>query len=641
MIFALPVTNAFGAAESANASADLTEASRGASETKKELSGFSFSADIVMGSNITAVEAAGCETKLEGKTGSATASGLAYPGHRVEVIVDVEDPYSSSAIVEEFPGNPKNKAIMLSLFPKIDTEVDSVTEMIFLIDRSGSMSSKISQVRNAMQLFLRSIPLGTLFNIIGFGSNFVRLFENSRAFDDKVMKSAIAHVSEIEADLGGTELYRPLSFVMSQPVEKKFPRQIFVLTDGAVSNAGLVLDYVRDNIGLETRIFTLGIGSGASEVLVQGIAHLGNGLAQRVDNRSRLERPIMALVTRALTPIIVGVEPYWGDFTVLPRPIERYTRPVFDGQKLVAYDFLDPKAVQPDSGSVVVKMIATTSAGEKITFTASVDASKGVVQGSSIHRLAATSIIRDLESGENEIEKNGGKKDTHKDAIVERALEYTVASKHTSFVAIEERDEPVLDDMKKVDVAKQLGEDHMDEIENKRVGAPPVAELDRVLEDQEESRSAAPAAEKRREKDSDKKEKKKLSSASFASRKRKMSDSDDYVKEPESPVYRVVLLAGADGSFEMAKQLAEAIGLEEEAIRKSPENVGEKVWATLLAILFMELKCFDAKEEWWLLHKKSVKFVQESLASAKKKVATHSYEELRELAKKLFDAAGL
>ena len=43
---------------------------------------------------------------------------------------------------------------------------------VFLIDRSGSMSgSRIDVTREALKLFIQSLPVGSQFAIIGFGSN--------------------------------------------------------------------------------------------------------------------------------------------------------------------------------------------------------------------------------------------------------------------------------------------------------------------------------------------------------------------------------------------------------------------------------------------------------------------------------------
>lgn len=48
-------------------------------------------------------------------------------------------------------------------------------EFLFVIDRSGSMEGQsIYAAREALALCVSSLPLGAKFNIISFGSNFVK-----------------------------------------------------------------------------------------------------------------------------------------------------------------------------------------------------------------------------------------------------------------------------------------------------------------------------------------------------------------------------------------------------------------------------------------------------------------------------------
>lgn len=51
----------------------------------------------------------------------------------------------------------------------------------------------------------------------------------------------------MRADMRGTNLLGALSWVYQQPMQRSCPRQVFIITDGSISNVAKVLELVRRN----------------------------------------------------------------------------------------------------------------------------------------------------------------------------------------------------------------------------------------------------------------------------------------------------------------------------------------------------------------------------------------------------------
>lgn len=64
---------------------------------------------------------------------------------------------------------------------------------------------------------------------------------------------ACDNIQRMRADMGGTNILSPLKWIMRQPVHQGHPRLLFLITDGAVSNTGKVLELVR-NHAFSTRL---------------------------------------------------------------------------------------------------------------------------------------------------------------------------------------------------------------------------------------------------------------------------------------------------------------------------------------------------------------------------------------------------
>ena len=166
-------------------------------------------------------------------------------------MIRYKDPHQPKAIVEAPVEGSKTRemqsnAVMLNFFPEFSS-IEAACEFIFLVDRSGSMGgSYIKSAAETLVLFLKSIPEGCYFNIISFGSRYESFFPSSMPYNQETMEKSTAFAKTMRADFGGTALLAPLQYIFKQP-PKSFglPRQVFVLTDGSVSNTQMVINEVK------------------------------------------------------------------------------------------------------------------------------------------------------------------------------------------------------------------------------------------------------------------------------------------------------------------------------------------------------------------------------------------------------------
>ena len=65
-------------------------------------------------------------------------------------------------------------------------------EFIFILDRSGSMhDSGIQKATKALKLFLNSLPVGSYFNVLSFGSDFYYLYPKSVEYTKKTLADTL------------------------------------------------------------------------------------------------------------------------------------------------------------------------------------------------------------------------------------------------------------------------------------------------------------------------------------------------------------------------------------------------------------------------------------------------------------------
>ncbi|CAK9784707.1 hypothetical protein CC85DRAFT_269920 [Cutaneotrichosporon oleaginosum] len=210
-----------------------------------------------------------------------------------------------TALLETHSTIPHQRALMTTLVPKFALPSEK-PEVVFICDRSGSMSGHIGSLISALTLFLKSLPVGVKFNICSFGTDFKFLWKQSKSYTQATLDEASRHVAAFKANFGGTEMYNPIL----ETFKRRFTDmnlEVFVITDGEIWAQEELFAMMNEQIEKAKgaiRVFSLGIGSGASTSLVNGIARGGGGFAQYVHDGEKMDVAILRMLRASLFPHI-------------------------------------------------------------------------------------------------------------------------------------------------------------------------------------------------------------------------------------------------------------------------------------------------------------------------------------------------
>ncbi|EGG14768.1 Mast cell surface antigen-1 [Cavenderia fasciculata] len=416
---------------------------------------FNFEIKVALTTNIAKIHADNFKTYTtrDGKTASLKLNTTTRPAHNVIVEITPEfDANRPTYFVETVVDQKENKsssALAINFYPQFKLEpedIDQRSEIIYLLDCSGSMSGgSINSARSALQLLMRSLTENCKFNIYLFGSSFKSLFPSSVEYNDETLAEASRYIQTIDANLGGTELLPPVKSILALPYDSKYPRQLFILTDGEISQRDEMIDYVGKESNT-TRIFTLGIGGGVDKELVVGLSKACMGYYGFIKENKDMETEVMRLLSIAMEPTVANVKVHWGDLDVVQAP--KVIRPIFNHERMMIYALLNK---MPTQSSCPIKITCDGPQGTELSFDLEIDFTAAKHDTNTLHTLTAFEIIKQLEEEER---KSLGGKPINKDKIVELGKKYHLVSKHTSFVVVSESDKVTTDTMAQVQVMK-------------------------------------------------------------------------------------------------------------------------------------------------------------------------------------------
>jgi Ca-activated chloride channel homolog len=311
--------------------------------------------------------------------------------------------------------------VALTVVPELGGGKTDRLSVVFVVDTSGSMQgASIEQARAALRLCLRHLREGDRFNVIRFASDHDALFGGPEPFTQKTLDRADKWVEGLVAN-GGTEMRTPLV----EAVRQAPSGVVILLTDGQVGNEDQILQEV---VGArkDARLYTFGIGTNVSDVLLRDLARESGGAVELIHPGERIDEKVVAQFARATARRVKDVKVSFRGFEgeeLAPTPLPA----LVDNEPWVLYLRTRGRGV----GEIELRGELD---GEPYYLGLPVDLDGAGAQPL-LPKLWAAERVRSLDAEG----LSGRRQERMKERIVAIAVKYGIASRYTSFIAVEKR----------------------------------------------------------------------------------------------------------------------------------------------------------------------------------------------------------
>merc|ERR1711963_1137257 len=425
-------------------------------------------------------------------------------------------------------------------------------------------------------------------------------------------EKAKAHVEKMEANYGGTEIHAPLKSIFSQSPIQGYARQIFLLTDGVVSNDNQIIKLVRSN-NKSSRVFTLGLGSSASRHLVKGVARAGNGTSIFSNLNEDLRPKVVALLKNALMPALTDLKVLWNGIDKKLKVKETAKKPKEQVRTLLGYNkptSEDDQTISDGNQSEVLfdgarmlnfKLFAKDETLEKVVIVAQapdgplsvtipITEKDRLEGGNFVHKMAGRRRIQEIEDSlpfdEYELPEPAKKE------ITGLGRKFGLATKYTSFIGVDKQSKKSL-------FEGAMQSRHIEhEIPHMMFGgggpmamacmmAPPMMA---------HSMMAAPPPP--------------LWEPLVGSSKKFKKSTSINRSQLRHGLNEIIDLQLANGSFKMDQVLEKLLSMDEQTLKtKCPSKTEFVEWITALCVVLIETKYSKEKDLWILVTTKGRKYL--------------------------------
>jgi Ca-activated chloride channel homolog len=236
------------------------------------------------------------------------------PSSDFRLLYDVGKESLGTRVLSYRPDGKEDGFFLLLASPDIKAadEKPTAKTMVFVVDRSGSMSGKkIEQARGALKFVLNNLREGDLFNVIAYDSEIEIFRPELQKYSDDTRKAALGFVEGVNAG-GSTNIDGAMTAALGQLKDSTRPSYVVFLTDGlptaGVTNEMKIVANAKEHNQVHARLFAFGVGFDVNSRLLDRLVRENFGQSEYVRPDEDIEERVSRLYRRIGSPVMTDVE---------------------------------------------------------------------------------------------------------------------------------------------------------------------------------------------------------------------------------------------------------------------------------------------------------------------------------------------
>lgn len=312
----------------------------------------------------------------------------------------------------------------LSLQPPAQPKAADVSpkDLFFVVDTSGSMSgAPVEACKTLVREALRHMNPEDRFTIMRFSDQVSALSSEPLPNTPDNVAAGLRFVDAMAGE-GGTEMLNGIHRALEGAPAPDRVRVVFFLTDGYIGNDAEILAAVAQHNQAQARVFALGVGSSVNRHVLSNMARLGRGEVQFMRTDEPAQPFVEKFYRRVRNPVLTDIQLQWRGLDIYDQSPAAIVD-LFDGQPVLIHG----RYRNAGKGELIITgRLGKKPYQTKIAVDLPTSANRPEVPS-----LWARSRIAEWTDEENI------RPGSHEEDITRVALEHSLVSAYTAFVAVD------------------------------------------------------------------------------------------------------------------------------------------------------------------------------------------------------------